>query len=132
MNKISENNITDAVNRNVMIVEDELLIALVIEYSLRRGGYNVFRNTCPERVLRQISDDDIDIVVMDINLKGMVNGIELAKKIEKHQDVKLLFISSFFSQANIQEIKNLNPIGCLQKPFSSQELLQVFEHSEID
>ena len=72
---------------NVLLVEDESIVAKDIQLSLKRLGYNVLgiENT-GEKAISSARKLDPDIIIMDIMLKGKINGIEASEKIRKRAE----------------------------------------------
>ncbi len=108
---------------NILIVEDESIIALELQARVKNFGYQVAgiadRGSTAINKFQQLKPD---IILMDINIKGDMDGIETAEKILKYQKVPIIFITAFSDSATRERIKKANASGLLFKPFSDKEL----------
>jgi len=108
---------------NIMIVEDEkstqrYLTDILKQYQVS----NIEFFDIAEDALARISSKNFDIVLMDINLNGNMNGIELAKKILQIIELPIVFISGERDIETFENVLALSPYGFVQKPFSSREI----------
>lgn len=111
----------------ILIVEDEGLIALHIEEILERAGYRI-RALIPsgELALQYLETSVLpDLILMDIGLGGRIDGIETARQIRKKHSVPIIFISAYSSQNRIDEALSVAPGGYLLKPFEEKDLLSI-------
>ena len=110
--------------KDILIVEDELVIALDMKTTLEKHGHTVVGIvSTAEEAISLANELKPDIVLMDINLKGSKNGIEAAKEIfETNPDEKIIFVSAFenrwFSEPTI-----INSTTFFKKPINFQQLL---------
>lgn len=78
------------------MVEDEVLIAMNLENKLKTAGYSVCSRVCTgSEAMIAASHFSPDCILMDINLRGNLNGIETAKIISKKSNVPIIFITGF-------------------------------------
>ncbi len=110
-------------NINIMIVEDEFIIALDIKDSLKRLGYKIptLATNGIEAIEKAINLKP-DLILMDIMLEGDLDGIQAAKEIRQKHDIPILFISSFSDKKSISHAYDISPYGYLIKPFSINDL----------
>lgn len=103
----------------VLIVEDESIVALDLQRRLIRLGYDVPRvaATC-EQTIKAIEETLPNIVLMDINIAGEVDGIDTAAQL----DVPVIFLTAYSEESTLQRAKASKPYGYLVKPFSEREL----------
>ena len=110
--------------RKILIVEDEMIIAIDIQNTLHYLGY---RQTViaqsGEAALILVTRDTPDLVLMDIGLGGTIDGIDTAEQIRKSKpDLPVLFLTSY-SNTRIRERASVIPrSGYLLKPFTSDLL----------
>lgn len=79
---------------SVLLVEDEVLIALSLEYDLKKAGYSVLgRASCSEDAINCFKRTDPDLVLMDIRLAGSIDGIETAEEIKALKDIPVIFMT---------------------------------------
>ncbi len=108
---------------NILVVEDEFLVAADIEESLLGLGYNV-QNTVAkgQDAINEVEKKLPDLILMDIALKGDMTGIEAANIIGKKHDVPVIFLTANADVATIEKAKISLPYGYIIKPFSEKEL----------
>lgn len=103
----------------VLIVEDESIVALDLQRRLIRLGYEVPRVAAShDQTLRAVAETEPNIVLMDINISGAIDGIDTAKKI----DLPIIFLTAYSEEKTLQRAKESKPYGYLVKPFSEREL----------
>lgn len=109
---------------NILIVEDESIIAMEIESYIKKLGYSVAAICSNAKdVLRVISEQKIDIVLMDICIKGELDGIETAALIKKsHPRIEIIFLTAHLDDYNIDRAIEVDPTAYLSKPFNREEL----------
>lgn len=104
------------VNLNLLIVEDSINYAVELEQLASEIGFNVIGvvdNSAD--ALDTIFSNPPDVILMDINIKGKLSGIEIAKKIH-HLNIPVLYITSFNDEATYNEALESNLIGYIVKP----------------
>jgi len=109
---------------NILIVEDESIVAMEIESHLTKLGYNVI-DTCSNAkdVLKAVNDNHIDIIMMDICIKGHMDGVETAEIIKKsHPHIEILFLTANLDDYNVDRAIKTDPTAYLSKPFNREEL----------
>ena len=108
---------------NILIVEDELLTSRFIHESLNSLGFSsifVTDNANDTEIILQ--KNNIDLIFMDINIKGPIDGIYLAIEITKKYDLKIVFITSYQDTQTIYDASLSNPIGYLIKPIIKADI----------
>lgn len=110
-------------SRRVLIVEDELIVADDLEWQLTNIGYEVTGVAASgEEALAASREKRPDIVLMDIQLQGRMNGMEAAKLIQKRTGAAIVFVTAF-PAVFLRDPDQLCPPGiCLSKPFSIVQL----------
>lgn len=116
----------------ILIVEDEMIIAANISLQLTNLGYEV-TGIIPraEEVLPLIREHKPDIVLMDINLKGDLDGIEIAHLIQNEYKLPIIFLTANSDEAHFNRAKTTNPYGFISKPFKKLDLQRVIELTVI-
>jgi CheY-like chemotaxis protein len=112
----------------VLIVEDERLVARGLERRLRSLGYMVvaLASTGIEAI-HQALEHQPDLVLMDIRLRGQMDGIEAVASIRKHLNVRVVYLSAYVDEATLARAQATQPDAFLPKPFSNnsfQDMLQ--------
>ncbi len=107
---------------NVLVVDDEIEIADLIELYLKNEGYNVYKTYSSEKALKIIKQRNIDLAILDIMMPG-IDGFNLCEKIRKEYNFPIIMVTAKITDAD--KIKGLN-IGAddyITKPFMPLELL---------
>ena len=108
----------------IMLVEDEGIIAHFTQYLLENEGYEVVTIAYSgEQALEQIPNANIDLILMDIELAGEMDGIETAKQIYTHYHIPLIYMSSHLDAETLQRVKSTYPFAYLIKPVQEIELI---------
>ena len=112
----------------VMIVEDEMILALDLEDMLLDAGYTVVgqASDMPEALaIAEGVKGGIDVAIMDINLARGSNGVETAAALRKLWNIPSLFVSGNLDERTRQMAMEWQPIGFVGKPYSEREVLTV-------
>ncbi len=113
--------------KSILIVEDEFIVADDLQLTLRNAGYTVCGiadNVVEAREI--IESKKPSLILLDIHLKGRVNGIELAKEL-KEQNIAFVYLSANSNQKILEEAKATEPYGFLVKPFREKDLLVMID-----
>lgn len=109
---------------NILIVEDEIIVAMEIESYVKKLGYHVV-DICSNAkdALRVVQENEVHILLMDICIKGELDGIETTALIKKRDPkVEVIFLTAHMDDYNVDRAIDLNPVAYLAKPFQSEEL----------
>ncbi len=114
----------------ILIVEDEMIIAANISLQLSGLGYTV-TGIVPrgEDALHHVESDLPDIVLMDINLKGKLDGIETARQLQAVHDISLIYLTANADDAHFKRAKSTRPSAFISKPFKKLDLQRAIELS---
>ncbi len=107
----------------ILIVEDEMIIAANISLQLTQLGYEV-NAIIPrgEEALIHIKQNQPDIVLLDINLKGDLDGIETAQLMQKDFNIPIIYLTANTDDAHFNRAKKTNPYAYISKPFKKLDL----------
>jgi DNA-binding LytR/AlgR family response regulator len=112
----------------IVVVEDEIIIADHLCETLENLGYEVFEPAISFTEGKELIDTERpDIAILDINLSGRKDGIDLAKYIRENHDIPFIFLTSFADKATLERAKQVNPPAYLIKPFNKEELYTSIE-----
>lgn len=112
----------------VLIVEDEAIIALDIQSKLNKLGYDVVGTAKDsQKALELFKSGNPDLVLLDIQIKGDVDGIELAKIIQNERRVPFIYLTSHSDRATVKRAIDTNPGGYIPKPFEEPDLFTAIE-----
>ena len=107
----------------ILIVEDENIVALDMKMRLESLGYRVMGVVdSGAAALEFLSTSTPDLVLMDIKLKGNVDGIETARLARERLDVPIIFVTAFTDEQTLDRAKLASPYGYIVKPFHEREL----------
>ena len=112
----------------ILIVEDESIVAMDLKNRLVNLGYAVpLIVSSGEDAVEKAKETMPDIILMDIMLKGGMDGIEAAEKIRASHDIPILYLTAYSDDNTLHRAKITEPYGYLLKPFSERELLVSIE-----
>lgn len=116
----------------ILIVEDEMLIAANIANQLEAFGYEVI-GIIPrgEEAIKVVQNDKPDLVLMDINLKGELDGIETAKRIQQEGQIPIIYLTANSDDEHFNRAKATNPYAFLSKPFKRLDLQRALELASV-
>lgn len=116
----------------ILIVEDEMLIAANIANQLETFGYEVI-GIIPrgEEAIKVVQNDKPDLVLMDINLKGEIDGIETAKRIQQEGQIPIIYLTANSDDEHFNRAKATNPYAFLSKPFKRLDLQRALELASV-
>lgn len=114
--------------KQILIVEDEVIIALDIKNILENLGYGIsgIARTANEAI-NIVEEKKPDLILMDIQLEDKSDGIEAAQQIRINNDIPLIFLSSFSDKATLQRAKKAEPYGYILKPFNRNDIQTIIE-----
>ena len=109
--------------KEILIVEDESLVALEIESFVKSLGYEVLSTVSDAKeCFKVIKKKKPDLILMDVYIKGDIDGIECSKKIKQNSFIPIIFISAFSDDETLNRAVLTNPSAYLIKPFNRKEL----------
>jgi DNA-binding NarL/FixJ family response regulator len=112
----------------VLIVEDEPLIAEDIAATLLQADFDVSAIAySKEDALYQLMMNQPDMVLLDINLNGGIEGIEIAEQIKRKFTLPFIYLTSYSDKQTLEKAKKTEPSGYIVKPFSEASLCAVIE-----
>jgi PAS domain S-box-containing protein len=110
-------------NKQILVVEDESIVAEDLRTSLERMGYTV---PCivfsGEDAIKKAGETRPDLVLMDIMLMGKMDGIEAAGKIRSDYDIPVVYLTAYGDDSIQERAKITEPFGYIVKPFKEREL----------
>ena len=113
---------------SVLVVEDESIIALDIKATLTNLGYSVPAVASGgEEAVQKVAEHDPDLVLMDIHLRGGMDGVEAAAAIRDRFDVPVVYLTAYADPPTVGRARVTEPYGYLLKPFAERELHVVIE-----
>lgn len=127
---MSKNIWNDKKDISVLIIEDEVVLALGLEYTLKSFGYQVCGiQTNMQNTIKHLNEHTPDIALVDIKLKGHINGIDIAKYMWESKKIPIIFLTSYCDEKTIEKTLCCEPYGYLIKPCKESELNAIIQTS---
>lgn len=112
----------------ILIVEDEMIIGANISLQLTKLGYEVTGIvTRGEEALNHVRQHKPDIVLMDIQLKGNLDGIETVQLMHKEIKIPVIYLTANADEEHFNRAKSTNPYAFISKPFKKMDLQHAIE-----
>ena len=122
-------------NERIMIVEDESIVAMGIKHKLEELGYNVVGVVATgEKAVETALKIEPDLILMDIVLKGDMDGIDAAQKIHNQLDIPIIYITAYSDEEVLKRARITEPYGYILKPFKKSEVnaniqMAIYKHA---
>jgi PAS domain S-box-containing protein len=112
----------------ILIVEDGVIMARDIERRLQSLGYTVTGlASSGDEAVTAVTRSKPDLVLMDVHLKGSIDGIQTAEKIHAMSDVPVVYVTAYSDVATVTRARETEPFGYVLKPFDERELRTTIE-----
>ncbi len=114
--------------KKIMLVEDEMIVAVGMQRRLENMGYivpGIVDNG--EEAVRKAGELKPDLILMDIVLKGEMDGIEAAQQIHELYDIPIIYLTAYSDEETLERAKITEPFGYVLKPFEDREVQSVIE-----
>lgn len=119
--------------KNILIVEDEATIAMLLEHLLLAAGYDVCGMAMAGNEAIEMSRClNPDMIMMDIKIKGDMDGIETARAITSTTEVPIIFLSAFSDEETRRRAADIAHYGFFRKPFKAEKLLEAIENAFVE
>jgi len=107
----------------ILVVEDEVIVAKTIISQLNRLGYIVTATASSgEMAIAKVIETQPDLILMDIVLKGSMDGITTAAQIREQIDIPIIYLTAYADDSTLQRAKETQPFGYIVKPFTADDL----------
>jgi len=114
----------------IMIVEDDRILAMGLQIQLNNWGYDVPAAVpSGEQALRQAEAMEPDLILMDIQIEGSLDGIETAYLIRQKKRVPIIFLTAYSTREMIERANTAEPAAYLIKPYDDRELRAAIERA---
>jgi CheY-like chemotaxis protein len=112
----------------ILVVEDEMIIGAKISMQLTTLGYEV-TGILPsgEEAILHVQENKPDIILLDINLKGKLDGIETAAQIQQQNNIPIIYLTANADEATFNRAKHTRPAAFISKPFKQLDLQRAIE-----
>lgn len=114
----------------ILLVEDQRIVGRDIKTKLENAGYSVIDFVDSGRkTIESVEANMPDLILMDINLKGEMDGIETVKKIHEEHDVQVVFLTAYSELKIIERIKETEAAGYILKPLDKDDLCAIIDRT---
>lgn len=114
--------------KKILLVEDSRFITAVVGDYLKKNGFEIDSVTTGEDAVEIVCGHSAwDLILMDIELAGEMNGIEAAKIINNHKELPIIFLTANASDTIINQIRNISAYGFIEKGMDNTALLATIE-----
>ncbi|MGC9396504.1 MAG: GAF domain-containing protein [Anaerolineae bacterium] len=112
----------------IFVVEDEVIVAEMLKMNLERSGYEVAGHEIyGEAVIESVARSKPDLILMDIRLKGKMDGITAAIQVSERFDIPIIYLTAYGDAETLERAKQTSPFGYLIKPFEIETLRSTIE-----
>jgi len=112
----------------IMLVEDEGIVALDVQQRLEKLRYNVVSHaTTGAEAIRYVQKETPDLILMDIKIRGEMDGIETARRIRKMRNIPIIYVTAYAGDDTLNRARETEAYGYLIKPFEDRELRSAIE-----
>ncbi|MBN2389168.1 MAG: GAF domain-containing protein [Anaerolineae bacterium] len=112
----------------VFVVEDEVIVAEVLKMNLERSGYEIAGHEIyGEAVVEAVARSKPDLILMDIRLKGKMDGISAAIQVGERFSIPIIYLTAYGDAETLERAKQTSPFGYLIKPFELETLRSTIE-----
>jgi len=110
--------------KKILLVEDEIIISLALEETIKEFGYDVQTVSTGEKAVSScaLNDPDISLVLMDIDLGRGIDGTESARQILLSRNIPILFLTSHSEREMVEKVKGITRYGYVIKISQSEYL----------
>src|SRR5699024_1123289 len=114
--------------KKVLIVEDDMIISMVLERMLQKLNFTVIdKVTTGKKAISLTSETELDIILMDIQLKDQIDGITAMEKIREHSSVPVIYITGNSDEYYLKRARNTNYVDYLVKPIQMKDLKKALQ-----
>ena len=107
----------------ILVVEDEVIVAKTIISQLNQLGYMVTDTASSGAMaIAKVTETQPDLILMDIVLKGTMDGVTAAAQIRELVDIPIIYLTAYADDSTLQRVKATHPFGYIVKPFTADDL----------
>src|ERR1035437_1352272 len=115
---------------SILIVEDEKIVAMDIAGSLTSFGYEVSGIVASGKEAIDLVEKNLpDLILMDIKIKGDIDGIQTAEILRSHYDIPIVYLTAFADENTLSRARITAPYGYIIKPFDKKTAHNIIEIS---
>jgi len=107
----------------LLVVEDEYLVAFHLQEQLRQLGYEVGQLVATgEEAIKNVEQEQPDIILMDMRLAGEMDGVQTAQEIQSRYKIPIIFLTGYASEEVKERVKALNSVAYVVKPVMPSQI----------
>ena len=113
--------------RRILIVDDEPYILRILSFKLRREGFVTFEADSAEAAEQLLSEQDVDLVLLDVALATPTNGFDLAAGLRRNartQHLPIIMVTARGFAADVLRGREVGAAGYITKPFTAEEVIR--------
>ena len=119
--------------KQILIVEDESIVAMDLELQLINLGYQIAGVVSNGReALDLIEKQPVDLVLMDINIKGNLDGIETTRMLLKQRHIPVVYLTASGDHKTVARATATQPVEYLVKPLNEDRLMEILNRIFVD
>ena len=112
----------------ILIAEDEVIVAQWMKMELEDAGYEVLNYvTTGEKAIEYALENKPDIILLDVNLIGKIDGIEAAEKITDTLNIPIIFMTGYNESSIYERAQKIKPVGYLEKPVEIYDIKPILD-----
>ncbi|PJZ64417.1 response regulator [Leptospira wolffii] len=112
----------------ILVVEDEIIVAVNLGQKLKKLGYDLVGITSSgEEAIQKAEENHPDLVLMDINIEGNLDGIQTAELLRNRFQTPVIYLTAYADENTLNRAKRTQPLGYIVKPFESDQLRSSIE-----
>ncbi|EQA45074.1 PAS domain S-box protein [Leptospira broomii serovar Hurstbridge str. 5399] len=112
----------------ILVVEDEIIVAVNLGQKLKKLGYDLVGITSSgEEAIQKAEENHPDLVLMDINIEGNLDGIQTAEVLRNRFQTPVIYLTAYADENTLNRAKRTQPLGYIVKPFESDQLRSSIE-----
>ncbi|MFC1898464.1 response regulator [Candidatus Cloacimonadota bacterium] len=113
---------------SILLAEDEAIIAQYLKMELEQNGYEVCGFVASgEEAITKVRELNPDLILMDINLSGEIDGIDAAHEIRTDFQIPIIFMTGYSEHSLVDRAKEVKPVAYLEKPVELYDLQPVID-----
>ena len=114
--------------QRIMVVEDSITVSRYIQNRLTNWGYGVAATAVSgQEAIDQAEETRPDLILMDINLEGPMDGVEAAEQIRQRLDIPIVYLTGQSDEGTLKRAMLTGPFGFVLKPFDERDLHTTIE-----
>ncbi|MEL7144871.1 MAG: response regulator [Bacteroidota bacterium] len=118
-------------NKSIVIVEDDVIAQMTLQHMLSDMGFQDVQCFSDEAsFIKTLQDGNLpDLILMDVYIKGMRQGISITQSIQADYNIPIIFITASSDPETLRQLENVKHHGVLHKPYEYERILESIQHA---